>query len=650
MALPASKYPLTLSPLKVGPLTLKNRIQFAPHALNMVTAQGEPTNDFVRSIEKQARTGVGLITIYATPVDRDTAIDYASTIDLTNDNCCCNLVRVTEAAHIHDAKISIELVHAGRGADPALNKKPYALAPSNVPIPGQQENIKVMDEDDMQQVINSYVDCALRAKRCNFDMIMMHAAHGNLIAQFLSPLTNKRTDEYGGSLENRFRFPLRLLKAVREAIGNDIAIEMRISGDERVEGGMGIEEVIEFIKLAQEYIDIAHISSGLVVDWRASFYTMPPYYNPRGLNIPLAKQIKDCEEIKIPVSVVGGLDSLEMIEDIIASGSADVGVVCRQLMADPDMIHKTLKGKPEDVTPCLRCFGCAETFGSWSRCAVNPSLDMLPPYDKIYKADEPKTVLVVGGGTAGMQAARTLVARGHKVTLAEASDQLGGVLPSICNFSFKGDLKKYYEWAVRTTMNCGAEILLNTKVDAKFVEDMNPDVLFIAVGSTPAKPPIPGLDNAYGVLAVDRGEVEPQGKVVVCGGGVSGCECALDLAMRGCDVTVLDMIPTDSFASGLAGITRNMLMMLIGDNNVKMVGEQRVTEISGNGVKTVGADGSESFFEADYVVDAFGMVPRRDVIEELDGLIIDTYKVGDANVIGNIKGANFKAYTMACLI
>lgn len=646
------QYKRVMEPIQVGPIKLKNRIQFAPHAINMVNELGEPTDSFIRYVDGQARTGVGLLTVYATPVDRECGIDYDSEIDITTDKVCCSLVRLTEAAHIHDAKISIELVHAGRGADPKLISKDYALAPSNTPIPGQMQNIKVMDRTDMDDVIAKYVDCSLRAKRCNFDMVMIHAAHGNLLAQFLSPLTNLRTDEYGGTMEKRFRFPLELLAAVREAIGSDTAIELRILGDEMVKGGMPIDEVVEFVKKAQSYIDLVHVSAGLVVDWRASFYTMPPYYLPRGMNVPLAKRVKECPEIEIPVSVVGGIDSLQMIDDIIQSGSVDIGVICRALIADPGLIRKNLLGQEKDIRPCMRCWGCAETFGSHIRCAVNPGVGMIAPYDHPSNALVKKKVVVVGGGAAGMQAARTLVERGHDVILMEQKDILGGIMPDICNLPFKEDLRKYVEWSIRATLSCGADIRLSTKATRDLVKKENPDAVFIAVGSEPVSLPIPGLEKerVVSVLDVDKGCIKPKGKVVVCGGGVSGCECALGLAMEGCQVSVVDMLPEDDFAQGLAGITRNMLRMLMGDNNVQLLGGCRVVAVEEQGVRIADKDGAERVIEADFVVDAFGMVARADTVNDLSDIVMDTFVVGDANSIGNIKQANFKAYTMACLV
>ena len=264
-----NKYEHVFQPLKVGHTTFRNRFEFSPMVNNFVNSLGEPTQNFIDFIESQAESGVSIITIGASPVDHLSAVDFASELDVTTDAKVCGLALISEAAHRHGAKISVELVHAGRGADPALNSLPYALAPSNVPVPGRSQYIKEMDQKDIEQVIESYVDCAKRLQRCRFDAVLVHAAHGNLLTQFLSPLTNRRCDIYGGCFENRCRFPLMLLKAIREAVGQEFLIEMRVSGDELVPGGMGIDETVEFIKLAQEYIDWVNISAGQIVDHKA---------------------------------------------------------------------------------------------------------------------------------------------------------------------------------------------------------------------------------------------------------------------------------------------------------------------------------------------------------------------------------------------
>lgn len=293
-------YEYVFTPLKVGRQVLKNRIIFSPMVSDYTTANGEPTQGYIDFVEEQARTGAALITLGATPVNWDTAPDYPAELNVTEDTRINGLVLLSEVAHRHGAKISVELVHAGRGVHPELIQSEYGLAPTPLPIPGQYPYLKEMEFRDMENIIADYVDCAVRLKKAQFDGVNIHAAHGNLIAAFLSPLTNHRNDNFGGSFENRCRFPLMLLKAVREAVGDDFILDMRISGDEMVDGGMEVEEVIEFLKLAQEYLDMVNISAGLIVDWRAQFFTMPPYYQPHCLNRELSRKVKECKEITIP--------------------------------------------------------------------------------------------------------------------------------------------------------------------------------------------------------------------------------------------------------------------------------------------------------------------------------------------------------------
>ncbi|MCD7790486.1 MAG: FAD-dependent oxidoreductase [Bacteroides thetaiotaomicron] len=644
------RFESVFSPIKVGAYTLKNRVHFPPMVCNMVLSNGEVSQDYVDFVEMQARTGSSLITLGATPVDRESGIDYDSELNVTEDSMICGLRKLSEAAHIHGARLSAELMHAGRGADPKLLKTPYALAPSYVPIPGQTQNIKVMDQNDIDRIIEKYVDCSLRLKQSGFDMVMIHAAHGNLLGQFMSPLTNKRNDIYGGSFENRCRFPLMILKAVRQAVGDDFGIEMRVSGDECVEGGIHIEETIEFIKLAQKYIDLVHISAGLIVDWRAQFNTMPPYYKEKGHNLEYSRKVKACKEIKIPVGVVGSITTLDFAEEILKEGSADIVSMARAQLCDPEMLQKNYAGFSDNVRPCLRCWGCADTYGSYIRCSVNPSLGRNGIYRKPLKADIKKKVIVIGGGTSGMMATRTLVERGHEVILFEAKDHLGGILPEICNLPFKDDMKKHVEWAVRTTMNCGADIRLGMKATKENVMAEKPDVIFCACGSSPFTPAIPGIDreNVYSVLDVDSGKKKVSGNIVVCGGGVSGCESALALAMEGNKVTIIDQLPTEKFASGMAGITRSMLLMLLSDNNVTLMGEHIVKSVSDEGVVVVGRRWTEKTVPADYVVSAFGMKSNKHENDKFKDLVPEVYIVGDAESVGNIKHANHMAYNIAC--
>ena len=578
-----NQYPNVFSPLKVGPITLKNRLYFSPLVCNMVTADGAVTKEYVDWVDMQAKTGVAVVTLGATPVDLSCAADAPCELDITNDDKECGLSLLSEAAHIHGAKLSVELLHAGRAVDPRLLKLPEALSASSMPLFGRPRLVKEMDQREIDHAVWCFADCAARLKRCGFDMVLIHAGHSNLLAQFLSPATNHRTDWYGGSFENRARFPLQVLKAVRDAVGPDMAIDMRISGDEYVPGGMKINDTIEFIKQAQEYINLVHISAGWIADERAQFYTMPPYYRPRGCNVPLARAVKEDADIRIPVVTVGGIQTLEMAEQIISEKSADVIAMGRALLCDPELVVKSYAGRPEDVRPCLRCWDCV-THGH-IRCAVNPSLGRTGIYAAPVPALKKKKVVVVGGGPAGMTAARTLVERGHDVVLFEKSDRLGGMLGEISAMQFKEELRSYTAWAARQTMACGADIRLNTAATPELILAEKPDAVFVAAGGRIAVPRIPGIDRPYvkGVLDMDNRRCAVGENVVVCGGGVSGLECALSLALDGKKVTVVDQIEAADFAKGLANITRTMLLTLLKDNSVRLLGGRRVTEFRDDG-------------------------------------------------------------------
>jgi 2,4-dienoyl-CoA reductase-like NADH-dependent reductase (Old Yellow Enzyme family)/thioredoxin reductase len=642
------------TPLKVGTTTFRSRVEFSPMVCDMTISTGEPTQGYIDFVERQAESGVAIIHLGATPVDKLNSVDYRAEIDVTDELKIAGLVMMVEAAHRHGAKLSVELVHAGRGADAELITTPYAIAPSNFTIPGRCKYVKEMDQHDIENVIASYVDCATRLKRCGFDGVLIHGAHGNLIAQFLSPMTNTRADMWGGSPERRRRFPLALLKAVREAVGPDFIVELRISGDEIVPEGMRTPEVIDFLKEAQEYIDLVNVSAGLIVETRGQFYSMPPYFRPRGSNVPYARAIKECEDIHIPVSVAGGITTAEMADKIIEEGSADMVSVARALLADPDMLNKSWRGQPEKARPCLRCWMCAGGYGTHIHCAVNPQLARTGRYAKPRPAEKKKKVVVVGGGVAGTQAARTLAEKGHDVVLFEKSDALGGLLKDISCLPFKDDMLFYTEWLQRETLCCGADIRFNTEATAENVMAEKPDAIVVAVGAVPARPPIPGLDgeNVHNVLDVDSGRVKfpCDSEIVVLGGGLSGCESALALAMEGNAVTVVDMIPTDDFASGGHDLARNMLMQLLKDKGVTLIGENLVISVADGKVEIEDKNWKTRRLEADYIVEAFGMKPNADTADRFFELIPDVYYVGDCAQVKNIMNANFTAYDRSCNI
>jgi 2,4-dienoyl-CoA reductase-like NADH-dependent reductase (Old Yellow Enzyme family)/NADPH-dependent glutamate synthase beta subunit-like oxidoreductase len=644
------KYPNVFSPIRIGSLSLKNRIAYAPMVSCLSSETGEVTTEYVEFIGQQARTGAALITIGATCVNHDHGIDVPGELSVVRDENLAGLSRLAAEAHRYGAKLSVELCHGGRASYPPLLRVPCALAPSNFPAPLGTPYIKEMDQRDIESVIKDYVDCSLRCKTAGFDMIMIHAAHGNLIAQFLSSYSNHRTDCYGGALENRMRFPLTLIEAVRKAVGPKFGIDMRVSGDEIVPGGQKMDEVLKFLKLAQQYVDTVQISQGLIIDPDYMFHTISPYYYRHCHNVHFSEQAK--KVLDIPVSTVGSINTIADAEDIIASGKADFVGMARQLLSDFNTVKNAFLGEDEKTRPCLRCLeGCTKFAGiGWPlRCAINPVTGREARYKEIHPASAKKKAMVVGGGPAGMMAAQTLAKRGHDVVLYEKSDSLGGTLKDIHSLSFKADLRDYLAWDVRETLQCGAKIILNTEATPEIVEEEKPDALFIAVGAAPLIPPIPGIDsdNVKHVLDIDNKRAEAGGEVVVCGGGASGLECALELTLQGKTVTVIDRIPAEDFGRDMSLITRRMLLSLLKEHGVRMLGGLKVLEFKDKNAICINGDWQRVALDADTFVLAFGMEANAGAVADLSLLVPETYVIGDCAGAKNIYNANHMAFDCA---
>ena len=644
-------YPNLFSPIRVGALTLKNRLAFAPMVCNKCTLDGAVTDEMVSFIFNQANTGVGYVTIGDTQIDHATGGCFKAELDITNDDCLPGMRRLAEAAGFGGALLSVEISHAGRGAhDDMITAQ--AIAPSAVPMSGCTKNPRAMTREDMDFVRDRFVDCAVRCRAAGFKMVMIHCAHNNLLGQFLSPLSNIRTDEYGGSIENRMRFPLEVLRAVRDALGKEVSVEVRVSAREETPGGLEFEDSLEFMKAAQKYADIIHVSRGIIYNREAAF-TLPTYLKPEMLNIEFAKRAK--EVLTVPVAVVGNITSLDEAERIVSEGYADIVAMARYHLADMEGVKKSLQGKSGAVRPCLRCHrGCIDNSatGDAIHCSVNPELGFESLIRSV-PAGGKKRVMVVGGGIAGMEAARQLARRGHSVHLYEASDSLGGLISDAAAADFKIFLRRYLNWNIQALRASRVTVHMNSPVTVDTIIKKNPDAVVIATGSKYIAPAIDGVnsDNVVSLPDAERHR-KPVGKrVVVCGGGIAGSECALALADEGRDVTLIDALPLKALLRDMPFIPRTDLVRHLEARGVRRLGERHVIRFAAEGVLVRGSDGIAELLPCDTAVIAFGTRADTALYDALRTVYPgDVYPIGDCAGGKNIYDANHSALFAALRI
>lgn len=649
------KYPHMFSPMTIKGITFKNRVFSSPVTTDRIAVGGCPTNEGINAYETRARGGVAQVTVTETFVDFDYAARHDHSLDLVSRDLSVHhlesLYILTEAIKAHGAVASIQLNHIGSLNHPACikdGKNPIG------PVGYVREDgvvVEQMDDKLMNMVADSFANACGAAKDMGFDMVMIHGGHGWLLAQFLSPLTNTRTDEYGGSLENRAKFPIMVLDRIRQTVGDDFLIEYRISGDERVPGGLGLEDCTRFCRMIQDKVDLIHVTSGVYHNHvkSKSFSSM---YEPHGCNLDLAAAIK--KSVDIPVVAVGGFNDPQQIEDAIASGSCDFVAMGRQMFADPEFVNKTLMGHEDEIAPCLRC-SCFNPLASDPdarptakpfMCSVNPKScrELRLQYAPLPRGI--RNVLVIGGGPGGMYAAIAAAERGHKVTLVEKSDYLGGLLKFTDTDVFKNDLRRYKDSLIVRMNRLGVDVKLNTEATAELIENMKPDAVICAVGSDPIRPNIPGMTEktVHALEAYEHPEAVGK-RVIMIGGGLIGCETGLHLAQTGHDVQIIEMM--DEVARDALPSHREALLPRM-DKMLKYECGLKVTQVRDNGVTVEDKEGNIKEFEADTVVYAIGMRAKKDLVNQLRPASPWFVPIGDckkpAKVLNAVQDALFAAY------
>jgi len=485
-------------------------------------------------------------------------------------------------------------------------------------------------------------------------MVLVHGAHCQLPALLFSKAFNRRTDQYGPqTFENRCRFAVEILDAIRAEVGDRLAIEYRISAIDMVPGSPDIREVIEFAKVIQDRIDLLHISRGNLAINKLTPFIFPPPYMDHGINIEYAAQFK--KALHIPVSVVGAV-SLEQAEEAIASGKVDMVALCRQLIADPETAVKLERGLEDDVRPCLRCNTCISRshFGSKPpRCAVNPLAGRELDYAYCPAPGRNKKVVVVGGGPAGLEAARTLAKRGHRVVLYEKSPQLGGLLVKAAKYPFKADLKKYLEWSIRAVRrNENIRLKIGAEATPELIAEENADALILAIGGVPVIPRLTFQDESKVVWVgdIDYDNTRIGNNVLIAGAGLTGCETALRFLQSGRKVTLIDALPREELGAGSSPINAYALFNILAEYGLDLKTQTKLMDVTKDHAIVI-KDGRQEALDFDTVVLSLGTRVDVKSLNRLKSSVAECYVVGNCNGKSNtVWNATTSAFDAAMAV
>lgn len=658
-------YKHLFQPLKIGNVLLRNRVIAAP-----ITSYAEEPSpaDKIESVAAKARGGAAMVVIGSVAVNDEEALIYHASSSLFGHEKKI-FEEYVSMIHQYGAKASVELFHAGMFADCRGTKAtpigPCTMERSFTEYEGYERiepdvcdttHVLRMNEEMMEQVCRQYADSAREARRMGFDMVMLHFGHGWLIDEFLSPFFNHRTDEYGGSFENRIRFPMRVVKAVRAAVGPGYPIDVRIGASERVKETVSLEDITEFILRMEDFIDMVHISSGLDKLVGATSYIEAPSIHPHQLNVPYAEYIRSKVK-RIPVAVVGSITTPDEAEEILAEGKADLIALGRSLVADPDWVNKARDNHPEDIRTCLRCDSCyaVATGGCSQGCAVNPRYERelrLQAEEWMMKKNlapdaAGKKVLVIGGGPAGMNAAAAAYDKGHQVILMEKESALGGLLKISDQDKTKLDMYHYKEYLITQILKRKIDLRLGCEATRETVMKEQPDEIIVAVGSYPRKLDVPGANLAHVFDIVEAHQETLGQKVVVIEAGPSGCELALELLREGHEVILIEV--TDKIAAAANLLYRGALEeQFAQQEKLTIFTNTKCAKITEDAVWVQSVDAGEKEqphkIAADSVVYCVGLIPRTELAMSFADLVYDVRMVGDCVAPRRINEATHEGY------
>jgi 2,4-dienoyl-CoA reductase-like NADH-dependent reductase (Old Yellow Enzyme family)/thioredoxin reductase len=671
------RYPHLFSPIRLGNTLFRNRCFAAPVGYEYLSSRNYPIDETIAFYERKAVGGAATVNIGSAAPDSKRGVIGLSNLYLDDPTSLPPIYRLASAISRHGAVAAIELAHFGANS--------YICAARGNQIYGAVDGpnalgqlVPAMPEEVIEETIEAFARAAAYAKFCGFGLVTIHAGHGWLLNQFMDPKVNNRTDRWGGSLENRCRFAIAIIDRIKQTCGRGFPVDIRISGSACYEGGYDIDEGIAIAKQLDGKADMIHVSAGSHEVAEVFTVTHPSMFLPDGVNVTYAAEIK--KHVKTPVATVGALGDPELMEEIIASGKADVVLAARALMADPDMPKKARAARTDEIRPCIRCFECFAgiTTKRQYRCAVNPEIGFEQDCRHALPATASKTVLVAGGGVAGMEAALTASRRGHKVVLYEKGDRLGGALRCEAKVPFKRLLSNYLDHQARMISRAPIDVRLGTGATPEIARASGADVIIAALGARPIVPKVPGVDGKN-VLGAEEACYDPEKtgrNIVILGGGLVGIELAIFLAGLGREVTIMEMMETLSDGGnpvhGLAlineikryGIQVSTATKAVEINEKGVVGEyvgsaytlppcstvQEAVLQSNSFNRTVRSDaeeGSRKLFQADTIVYAVGQQPLHEEADALRFCAPEFHQIGDCWIPRNIQQATRTAFAVA---
>lgn len=636
-----SMYKHIFEPLTIRRMTMKNRIMMTPMGTNYGEQSGEMSFLHINYYEQRARGGTGLIMVENANVDYPLGSNGTTQLRIDHDNYLPRLFKLTETVHKHGACIGIQINHAGASAQSARTQM-QPVSASDIPSKAGGEIPRPLEKEEILQIVKKYGQAAKRAQAAGFDTVEIHAGHSYLISQFLSPLTNHRTDEFGGSAENRARFARMVLEEVRAQVGPHFPIFVRISADEFLEGGNTLEDTLDYLQYFQEEADVIDVSAGLNSSIQ---YQIDANYLPDGWRSYMAKAVK--ERYGKPCVTTGNIRNPQVAEDILAKGDADIIGMGRGLIADPDWVNKVEFGDVCDIRKCISCnIGCAGNrigINRPIRCTVNPAVLHGEVYKK-QRVSKPCNVVVIGGGTAGLEAACTAAEVGCTTFLIEKKPYLGGLAAEISKIPDKKRLADFPNYLIHRAHKLkNLFVFTQTGATTEFIKNLKPNILVNATGSLPLLPPIAGLHDTLGkpgshvysifdmIQHVDQYPEDMTGKkVCVIGGGAVGLDVVEFFAPRGAEVSIVEMLP--AIGNGIDPISKVGTFALMDKYHVRQMPNTALKEVRDDSFLVETPEGKETL-NFDYGFVCLGMKANTPVLAELQNAFgdeIEVINIGDS--------------------